>query len=49
MIIGQGGEDADHKSHAKPHRLAFDEKINVSVTITCKCARAEKHDNSDDE
>ena len=49
MIIDQRGEDADHKSDAKPHRLAFDEEINVSMTITCKCARAEKHDNPNDE
>jgi hypothetical protein len=49
MIIDQRSEDADYKSDAKPHRLALDEEINVSVTITCKGARAEKHDNADDE
>jgi len=49
MIIKQRGDDADHKSNAKPHGLALDEEVNVSMTIACKCARAEKHDNPDNE
>ena len=37
------------EAHAEPDRLAFDEKINVVVAITRECARAEQHDDADDQ
>ena len=49
MIIDQRGKDADHESNPEPNRLPFDEKINVSMAVTRKRARAEKHDDADDE
>ena len=33
----------------EPERLAFDEKINVAVTVARECAGAEKHDDADDQ
>ena len=37
------------KANPEPNCLAFDEKINISVTIARKRARAKEHDNPDNE
>jgi len=44
MIIDQRSKDADHKSDAKPHRLAFDEGNKRLRDYHVQRARAEKHD-----
>src|SRR5438874_3679403 len=49
MIIDQRGEDAEYQADANPNRLSFDKEINVAMTITSKCTRAEKHHNANDE
>ncbi len=49
MIINQRGNDADRKPNSEPNRLPSDEKIDVSVAVARKRARAKKHDNPDNE
>ena len=49
MVVDQRNEDADHQSNPEPNRLPLDEKINVSMAIERKGARAEKHDDADNE
>ena len=47
VVIDEGGKDAGHQAHPEPERLAFNEKVNVVVTITRERARAEKHNDAD--
>ena len=47
MIIHQRGKDAEHKSNPYPRCLAFDEKINVAMTVARVRAGAEKHYDAD--
>ena len=49
MIVDQGRESTDSQSDSEPNSLAFDEKIDVAVTIAGKSAGAEKHDDADHE
>ena len=49
VIINHRGKDADCKPNPEPNRLPFDEKINVSMTVARKRARAKEHDNPDNE
>ena len=49
VIVDQRSERADYKPDADPNRLALDKEINVPMAVTRKCARAEKHDDADDE
>src|SRR2546430_5801980 len=49
MIIDNSGDGADHESHAQPDRLAFHEKIHVAMAVLRERARAEKHDDADDQ
>jgi hypothetical protein len=49
MVINQRGGDANGKTDAKPGGLAFDEEVNVTMTVARKRACAEKHDNADNE
>jgi len=49
VVINQRGKDADPKANPEPNCLPSDEKINISVTIARKRARAKEHDNPDNE
>ena len=49
MIVDQRRKDAEHKSNPNPHRLPFNEEVNVPVTVARKSARAKKHDDPNDE
>jgi hypothetical protein len=49
MVIDDGTNRADDKSHTQPDRLALDEKIHVAMAVFRKSARAGKHDDADGE
>jgi len=49
VVVDQRNEDANYQSNPEPNRLPLDEKINISMTIARKGARAEQHDDTDDE
>jgi hypothetical protein len=49
VIIHERRKNARDKSNPNPNRLAFNEKINVSMAVACVGARAEEHHDADDE
>ena len=49
MVVNQRRRDRYRQSDSKPERLAFDEEINVTMSIARKRAGAEKHDDADDQ
>src|SRR5438477_2140582 len=49
MVVDDGGRRANDESNADPDRLAFHEEIHVAVAVLRERARAEKHDDADDQ
>ena len=49
MVIDDRGHRADSEPHAQPDCLAFHEKIHVAVAVLRERARAEQHDDADDQ
>ena len=49
MVIDERSDRADGQPDSEPNRLASDEEVNIAMTVARKGARAEKHDDADDE
>src|SRR5256885_1731042 len=49
MVIDDRPDRADYEPDAEPDDLPFDEKIHVAVAVLRERARAEKHDDADDQ
>jgi hypothetical protein len=49
VIVDQRSKGAHDKAYPEPDRLPSYEKINISMAVTRKRTRAEKHDNANDE
>src|SRR5205085_9719105 len=49
MVIDHRRHRADDETDAEPDRLAFHEEIHVAMAVLRERARAEKHDDADDQ
>src|SRR6266446_4648242 len=49
VIVDQRSKGAHDKAYPEPDRLPSYEKINISMAVTRKRTRTEKHDNANDE
>src|ERR1044071_4651966 len=49
MVIDDGCYGADNEANSEPSHLSLHKKIDVTMTVARERARAEKHDDTDDQ